>query len=308
MSVKEDTNNTMMSCCASCGKTEGDGIQLRTCTACKSARYCSVTCQRNHRPQHKKACKMRAAELRDEILFKQPESSFSGDCPICCLPLPPDGEKYTYYACCSKVVCNGCVIANVKRLKEQRLELTCPFCRDPSLTSDDNQNMMRRVQANDPNALCQMGVIVSREGKHAEALQYFTKAAELGDVTAHLNLSVMYRDGRGVEKDEKKEVYHAEEAAIKGNAKARYSLARYETRIKGRNDRAVKHLIIAANLGHDISMQELKKFYADGHMSKEDFASALRAHHAAVDALKSPQRDMAEAMIARGKEIAARKK
>ncbi len=58
MSAKQDN---MMSSCACCGKTEGDGIQLRTCTACKSVRYCGVTCQRNHRPKHKKTCKMRVA-------------------------------------------------------------------------------------------------------------------------------------------------------------------------------------------------------------------------------------------------------
>eukprot|EP00984_Skeletonema_dohrnii_P035791 scaffold35973_cov122-Skeletonema_dohrnii-CCMP3373.AAC.2 len=33
--------------------------------------------------QHKKECKKRAAEFRDELLFKQPESCHEGDCPIC---------------------------------------------------------------------------------------------------------------------------------------------------------------------------------------------------------------------------------
>jgi len=32
-------------------------------------------------------------ELRDEILFRQPESTHDGDCPICFLPLPVDGKK-----------------------------------------------------------------------------------------------------------------------------------------------------------------------------------------------------------------------
>eukprot|EP00984_Skeletonema_dohrnii_P028597 scaffold18652_cov83-Skeletonema_dohrnii-CCMP3373.AAC.1 len=73
----------MMMCCACCGIAEGDDIKLKTCTACKSARYCSVKCQKDHRPKHKGACKKRAAELRDELLFKQPESSHFGDCPIC---------------------------------------------------------------------------------------------------------------------------------------------------------------------------------------------------------------------------------
>lgn len=32
--------------CAACGKGEGDeGVHLRTCSACKRCRYCSVDCQ-----------------------------------------------------------------------------------------------------------------------------------------------------------------------------------------------------------------------------------------------------------------------
>eukprot|EP00984_Skeletonema_dohrnii_P032594 scaffold26965_cov172-Skeletonema_dohrnii-CCMP3373.AAC.1 len=60
-----------MMCCASCGTTEVDDIKLQKCTTCKSVRYCSVKCQREHLPQHEETCKKRAAELRDEILFKQ---------------------------------------------------------------------------------------------------------------------------------------------------------------------------------------------------------------------------------------------
>jgi hypothetical protein len=71
-----------MMCCAACGIAGEDDIQLKTCTACKSVRYCSVKCQKEHRSQHKRECKKRAAELRDEILFKQRESSHKGDCPI----------------------------------------------------------------------------------------------------------------------------------------------------------------------------------------------------------------------------------
>eukprot|EP00984_Skeletonema_dohrnii_P005111 scaffold1799_cov134-Skeletonema_dohrnii-CCMP3373.AAC.1 len=74
MSGAEESDEIMM-CCASCGTAQADDIQLKTCTACKSVRYCSVKCQKEHRPQHKRACKKRAAELRDELLFRQPESS-----------------------------------------------------------------------------------------------------------------------------------------------------------------------------------------------------------------------------------------
>ncbi len=35
-------------------------------------------------------------------------------------------------------------------------------------------------------------------------------------------------------------------------------------------------------------------FYKDGDISKEEFAAALRAHQAAVDTTKSPQREAAD--------------
>eukprot|EP00985_Skeletonema_marinoi_P026872 scaffold21234_cov73-Skeletonema_marinoi.AAC.1 len=72
---EEQAADMMMMCCASCGTAEVDDIKLKTCTACKSVRYCSIKCQKEHRSQHKRACKKRAAELHDEILFKQPENA-----------------------------------------------------------------------------------------------------------------------------------------------------------------------------------------------------------------------------------------
>ena len=73
--------------CASCGIVEVDDVKLKPCDGCDLVNYCGVTCQELHRPEHAGKCNKRAAELRDELLFKQPESSHVGDCPICCLPL-----------------------------------------------------------------------------------------------------------------------------------------------------------------------------------------------------------------------------
>jgi hypothetical protein len=73
----------MMCCCASCGKAEvDDDIKLKDCDDCDLVKYCSDKCQKDHLTEHEKACKERAAELRDEILFRQPQSSHRGDCPI----------------------------------------------------------------------------------------------------------------------------------------------------------------------------------------------------------------------------------
>ena len=54
-------------------------------------------------------------ESRVELLFKQPESSCYGDCPICSLPLPLDEEKSIMYTCCSKTLCRGCAYASITR-------------------------------------------------------------------------------------------------------------------------------------------------------------------------------------------------
>ena len=83
-----------------------------------------------------------------------------------------------------------------------------------------------------------------------------------------------------------------EEASIRGHPGARNNLACYED-MNGEIDRAVKHWIIAANLGDDDAILNLKECYKAGVVSKEDFAAALRAHQAADDATKSPQRDVA---------------
>ena len=73
---------------------------------------------------------------------------------------------------------------------------------------------------------------------------------------------------------------------------ARHNLGCEEETIV-RIDRAVKHYIIAANLGFDASLKRLRECYRMGFVQKEDFAAALRAHQAAVDATKSPQRETA---------------
>lgn len=66
--------------CASCGKATVD--EIKKC-ACLLVQYCSVDCQRNHRPQHKEACEKQLAEIRNDPLFTQPDSSHFGECPIC---------------------------------------------------------------------------------------------------------------------------------------------------------------------------------------------------------------------------------
>ena len=292
MSTDAGEGEENKACCASCGIAEGDDVKLKRCNGCYLVRYCGIECQKEHRPKHKEECKKRASELRDEILFKQPECSDIGDCPICCFPLPID-EKISLQRCCSKRICCGCLYAHMKREVEEELENKCPFCRSPQSYGLAESQTLKRVEANDPVALCDMGKEHAKEGDFQSALEYFTKAVKFGDkAEAHFLLSQMYHYGDGVEKDKKKELYHLEEAAIGGYPEARHNLGAFEGRNK-KYERATKHWIIAASMGYDESLEYLKKNYATGFVTKEEFASALRAHQAAVDATKSPQREEA---------------
>jgi TPR repeat protein len=153
---------------------------------------------------------------------------------------------------------------------------------------------MERVKANDPAALRHMGGKCYNEWDYEGAFGYFTKASELGDVGAHCHLGHMYYKGECVEKDKEKEVYHCEKSAIGGHPYARHILGCYEQKA-GNIERAVKHLIIAANLGNEMSMRVLWRHYSAGNITKEDLEATLRTHQAAIDATKSSQRDAAEA-------------
>jgi TPR repeat protein len=189
---------------------------------------------------------------------------------------------------------------------EAGLEMRCAFCREPASKTYEEEwdNRMKRVKKNDPVAMRALGNKHGSEGDYETAFKYLTKAAELGDPSAHYNLSCMYYKGHGVEKDTKMEIYHLEHAAIGGHPEARHNLGIYEAK-NGRFERARKHFIIAANLGYHDSLSNLMTLYKNGHANKEDYAGALRAYQAAVDATKSEDREKAEEALKSGE---ARKK
>eukprot|EP00986_Skeletonema_menzelii_P019387 scaffold27881_cov154-Skeletonema_menzelii.AAC.1 len=216
--------------------------------------------------ESKKCNKCQKSE-KDEILFKQPECSHLVDCPICCLPFPLDAENNTL--------------------------------QPPALTEEEHRRfILKRTEANDPVAIYQMACYLSTEDSDTKgAFEYWTRAAELGDIDAHCALSVLYQYGEFVEKDESKQEHHLETAAIGGHVQARYKLACLEGN-RGRYERAAKHWVIASKLGCDRSLDRLKDSFKNGFISKDDFAAALRGHQAATDAMKSPKREAARAVKA----------
>jgi len=292
--MSQDNANAAVdtSCCASCGIPEVDDTKLMECNACDLVRYCSIACQRDHIPKHLRKCTKRVAELREELLFKQPASTHREDCPICMLPHHLDTKKCTMLNCCSKMICDGCCHAYLFSGAEKH---RCLFCRT-FLPSGDEQiakQRLKRIELNDPVAITSEGLGLDKNGDYVKAFECYTKAAALGDIEAHHRLAMLYHWGQGVEKYKRKEMYHFKEAAVGGHPTARHNLGCDELN-NGNPEKAAKHWIIAATHGNDDSIKGLMMVFKGGAISKEVLAAALRANQAAVDAAKSPQRDAAE--------------
>jgi len=132
-------------CCANCGVAEVDDIKLKDCDGCDLVKYCGDKCTGGHREQHFEECKMRRKELHDKELFNQPDGSHRGECPLCFLRMPLDIKKSTFYSCCSKSICDGCVVAHQKSGGGH----SCPFCREPMPDDDEEieKRMRKRIKA-----------------------------------------------------------------------------------------------------------------------------------------------------------------
>ncbi|EJK71299.1 hypothetical protein THAOC_07280 [Thalassiosira oceanica] len=286
--------------CANCGKEGTDIVKLKNCTACFLVKYCGVDCQKSHRKLHKRACKKRAAELKDEELYAQgherPESDF---CPLCLLAIPfPMNVHSMFYSCCSKLVCNGCAYAT-HVVRRQGDSNSCPFCRAPSPENDEEglKRTQRRVAAKDPEAMVFLGNLYKNgscglEKNVPRAMKLWTEAAELGSTTAHADMGIAYYNGWGVAQDKAKGMCCWESAAMQGHATTRHTLGIFEFD-GGNYDRAVRHLLISAKMGLKESLNEIKELFVNGHIAKAQFAEGLKGYQDAVEEMKSSDREVA---------------
>ncbi|EJK52436.1 hypothetical protein THAOC_28284 [Thalassiosira oceanica] len=287
--------------CANCGKgSDAAGtVKLRNCNACRLVKYCGVDCQRAHRKQHKKACKQRVAELKDEQLYSQGHERPEGDfCPICTLPIPlPMREHSVFMECCMKRICNGCAMASFKRGMSD-----CAFCR--TTTADNEADTLAMIQTRvakkDPVAINNLGNSYFRGGLGLQkdmrgAVELYTEAAELGSIEALYNLGNAYDLGKGVQQDMAKAVEFWTKAAMEGHAGSRHNLGCIEAE-RGNYNRAVIHWLISAKMGAKDSVENIKRAFMEGVGTKEQYAEALKGYQDAVEEMKSHDRDEASAL------------
>ena len=251
--------------CANCSNIGSDTVKLKDCTACRLVKYCGVDCKKAHRKQHKKACKQRAAELKDEQLYsrghERPECDF---CPICTLliPLPMTEQSVSNFCCMKKKICNGCSFsAHIRGMED------CLFCRTPLPDNDaDALGMIQaRVFKKDPDAIHFLGNQYVHEGLGLQkdmrkGIKLYTEAAELGSIEALYNLGVLHFHGRGVQQDKVKGIELWTKAAMQGHVQSRHNLGGCENQ-KRRYNCAVRHLLISAKMGDKASIESIKKMY-----------------------------------------------
>ena len=106
-----------------------------------------------------------------------------------------------YFSCCGKYVCGGCIYSINKSENHDK----CPFCnssRSIKTTEENNEELMKRVEANDADAMCLMGGFYDHEEEgfrqdRVKAMELYARAADLGCGKAHSHLGYDYHQGQG---------------------------------------------------------------------------------------------------------------
>ena len=269
---------------------------MKTCGACeRELPDDSFSEEQRGLRQSSRRCKECVAAGNQLVLMKKGRKRSEGDdCPICQLPLPLDSKQFMFQACCMKVVCNGCFLAANKFGMRD-----CPFCRAPTPKPGHALAMIRkRVDKGDPVAIWFLGAKYQYgdyglEKDVARAVELYERAAELGVKEAHFSLGCMYAKGADVEKDMAKAIMHYEAAAMCGDVLARNNLGSAEYRA-GNHDLALQHWMIAATLGQEGTLNNVKILFTKGLATKADYAAALRGYQNAVEEMSSPDRDEAK--------------
>ena len=157
--------------------------------------------------------------------------------------------------------------------------------------------IMARVEKKDPEAISYLGQQYYFEGLGLQkdmrrAVELLTEAAELGSITALCNLGCAHYTGNGVQENKAMGILFYKKAAMKGQVEIRHKLGCYEGD-RGNHDRAVRHFLISAKMGHKYSVEKIKKMFMKGLATKEQYFEALKGYQEAVEEMKSHDRDEA---------------
>jgi tetratricopeptide (TPR) repeat protein len=166
-------------------------------------------------------------EDKTTTLKKKKEEEEEGDeCPICLEELPKDPTTFTRFTCCGNGIHTHCF----KDMESMKMAGTCPFCRAPRPTSDEEEVKYLRpwVKKKKAWALAMMGQMYEKgqgvKQSYEMARRLYEQAAQQGYASAIFSLGVMYHYGQGVEQSYERAFEYYEQAADLGFADAQYNL------------------------------------------------------------------------------------
>jgi len=245
-------------------------------------------------------------KISEKLLFQDPPPK--EDCPICMLPMPYTeglcGVGMVYMSCCGKYICKGCAIATREEIAKGNIKRLCPFCRmrlpksneESPHPSSDNEWLKRikdRMELSDAEAFYELAEHY-RDGENL--VNALNSAAKLGSIRAHARFAAAYFRDLGIEEniniEKAKALHHCKLAAIGGHEIARFHLGAIECK-NGNMDTAMKHYIISAKSGYDGALKVVGVGYEEGYVTKDEYASTLRAYQVSTDEMKSVEREIA---------------
>jgi TPR repeat protein len=152
-----------------------------------------------------------------------------------------------------------------------------------------NYATLRAEQKNDPSAMTMLGELYANgqgvKRDYAKAIDWYTKAAGLGDREAMYQLAMMRISGHGGSPDREEGAKWLAQAAKLGEPKAAYNLAMLY--LDGQTfpqdfKRAAELLRQAADAGNDDAQYALASFYKEGRGVPKDLDKSVRLLQAAA--------------------------
>ena len=248
-------------------------------------------------------------ELKGADLFApQPPTE---DCAICFVPISRGHSETCYQACCGNDICTACMMENEESINKQneeksagkKIAFTCPFCREPIPTcaDEDIALLQARCLKNDHNAFTIMGnrYLDDEDGlgkDDLKALDCWIRAVELGSPEACGSIAICYDKGDGLSANKERAVLFKRVGALRGNIGARNHIGCHEYHDLGNYEIAIRHWKIAAEAGHQPSLNALKDIYneklpGNEFITKEEMDTVYRSGHEAQLEVASEERE-----------------
>jgi len=166
------------------------------------------------------------------------------------------------------------------------------FPRQSEVLPDEDkvEEMIKRAEVNDAASVyvlanCYHQGLGGLQQNHAKTMELLARAADLGHSKAHYSLAGFYYEGGDMKKDK----FH-KRPRLWQETKRRDTTLDMEHH-SGNNERAIKHVIIAAAAGCYCAMNRLNTLFEDGAVRRESIDSTLKAYNISCAEMRSEARD-----------------